>query len=136
MSTPTGGVGGTIGIVLVNWNGWENACRSSASLAASDYDNWKLIVVDNASSDDSVVMIRREMPAAILIESGKNLGFAGGWNVGIRRALEMRLDYIFLLNCDAKVLPDTLSHLISVSFKLKDRAVLGSVVRYYPSGKI
>ncbi len=136
MNAATGSVSGTIGIVFVNWNGWEDAVRSYKSLAASEYNNWRLIVVDNASSDRSVEMIRREIPEAMLIESGANLGFAGGCNVGIARALQMGMDYVFLLNCDATVLPDTLGKLVSASRQLNHKAILGSVVRYFPSGQI
>ncbi len=136
MDAATDSVGGTIGIVFVNWNGWENVVRSYNSLTASKYEHWKLIVVDNASSDRSLEMIRREIPEAFLIESGANLGFAGGCNVGIAKALQMGLDYVFLLNCDATVLPDTLGELVSASRQLNDTAVLGSVVRYFPSGQI
>jgi GT2 family glycosyltransferase len=127
---------GMVGIVLVNWNGGENVRRSYASLTAGDYRGWKLFIVDNASEDDSVEMIRREIPDAILIESGANLGFAGGCNIGIKRVLEMGLEYVFLLNSDARVLPNTVSELVSASRRLDDKAILGSLVRYFPSGKV
>ncbi len=127
---------GTVGVVMVNWNGSENARTSYESLTASDYDKWRVFIVDNASSDDSVEMIRREIPDAVLIEISENLGFAGGCNVGIRKVLEVGLEYVFLLNCDARVLPDTLGQLVSASLQLNHRGVLGSLVRYFPSGQI
>lgn len=127
---------GIIGVVLVNWNGWENARRNYESLIASDYDKWRVFIVDNASSDDSVEMIRRDIPDAVLIEISENLGFAGGCNVGIRKVLELGLEYVFLLNSDARVVPDALGKLVSTSQQLNDRGVLGSLVRYFPSGQV
>lgn len=126
----------SIGVVIVNWNGWCNTLRSYESLAASDHRNWTLLVIDNASSDGSAPMIRKHLPNVILIESPTNLGFAGGCNLGISKVIEMNLDYVFLLNSDATVSSDCLSRLVSASATLSDSAVLGSVVRFWPSGQL
>lgn len=62
----------------------------------------EVIVVDNASTDDSPQMVRKEFPEAILICNEKNLGFAAGNNVGITKA---KGKYLLFLNSDTKVLP-------------------------------
>ena len=59
--------------VIVNWNGWRDTLDCLASLREQDYDNLQIIVVDNASTDDSVERIRGAFPAATVIETGKNI---------------------------------------------------------------
>jgi GT2 family glycosyltransferase len=72
------------------------------------------IVVDNASSDDSVARLRRERPGLAVIESGANLGFAGGNEVGIRRALaDPEVCWVLLLNTDVEVDPGFLPPLLA-----------------------
>lgn len=126
----------SIGVVVVNWNGWSNTLQSYQSLAACNHKNWTIFIVDNASSDGSAAMIRKHLPDATLIESRKNLGFAGGCNLAISKIFELGLDYVFLLNNDGTVSEDTLTRLVSASAALGDGAILGSVVRYWPSGKL
>jgi len=120
----------TTAVIIVNWNGWRDTLEASASLIKWGGPNVKLILVDNASTDDSVVRIRKQLPAEELITNSINAGFAGGCNLGIRRALELGCKYIFLLNNDAVVGPRTISELITASKQLSDGAILGSVVRY------
>jgi len=73
--------------------------------AQTDFSNFEVIVVDNASWDNSCEMVAREFPQVKLIRHDKNSGFAAGNNIGIRHASG---DYILLLNSDAYVFSDTL----------------------------
>jgi GT2 family glycosyltransferase len=100
-------------IVIVNWNGWRDTDACLASLAALDYPNARVVVVDNASTDGSVTELRRRHPELTLLSSGANLGFAGGNNVGLRYALERGAEYVWLLNNDTLVEPDALTHLVA-----------------------
>ena len=70
--------------VVVNWNGWRDTLDCLASLREQEYGNLQIVVVDNGSTDDSVARIRSAFPEAKLIETGKNLGFSSGCNVGMR----------------------------------------------------
>jgi GT2 family glycosyltransferase len=126
----------SIGVVVINWNGWSNTLKSYESLAACNHKNWTVFIVDNASSDGSAMMIRKHLPDASLIESSTNLGFAGGCNLAISKIIELDLDYVFLLNNDCTVSADSLCRLAFASAALGDSAVLGSVVRFWPSGKL
>ena len=92
-----------VGIVLLNWNGWRDTVECLASLGKLDYRNFRVVVVDNGSSDHSVPQIRDLFPAVTVIEMKKNLGFAGGCNVGIRHVLENGAAYVWLLNNDTTV---------------------------------
>lgn len=105
----------TVAIILVNWNGKNDtfAClaslrqvkssREAGSSSAGQKSKVKCIVVDNGSTDDSVATIKRNFPDVEVIETGSNLGFVGGNNVGIQRALEDRFDFVWLLNNDTVV---------------------------------
>jgi len=99
-------------VVLLNWNGWRDTVECLHSFESMRYSNWQPIIVDNGSTDDSVKQLRNAFPATPLIENGKNLGFAAGNNVGIRFALKGRADYVFVLNNDTTVFPDTLPILV------------------------
>lgn len=112
-------------VVLLNWNGWRDTLECLRSLNDDlEYRNWHAIVVDNGSSDDSIGQIRRAYPAVPIIETGKNLGFAAGNNVGIRHALEVGADYVFVLNNDTTVFPDTVAQLVQFAERHPDAALM------------
>ncbi len=100
-----------LSIVILNYNTAEltRACLSSILRSRLGTFTAEMIVVDNGSTDESVAMIRKEFPSVVLIQNGKNLGFAAGNNPGIRRA---KGRYILLLNTDTEVSPNTLSTMI------------------------
>ncbi len=116
-----------VGIVLANWNGWQNTAECLISLRHLNYPNAIVYVVDNASSDDSETRLRAFDPTLNIIQSGSNLGWAGGCNVGIRAALSGDCEHVYLLNNDAVVRPDTLSRLVDAT-SLPSAAALGSLV--------
>jgi hypothetical protein len=86
-----------ISVVIVNFNGLRFLKPCLSSLASQSYKNFEIILVDNHSSDGSAGYIRGHFPDSTLIETGKNLGFAGGTNAGIRAS---RGDFILTLNND------------------------------------
>src|SRR5689334_18314834 len=83
-----------LAIITVSWNTRELLGRSiasvHASLAGSGID-YGIVVVDNASSDGTPAMLRAQHPEVLLLESGRNLGFAGGNNLALRRVLSSQL---------------------------------------------
>jgi GT2 family glycosyltransferase len=99
-------------IILVHWNSWGETATCLASLEHLLYENRKVIVVDNGSSDDSISRIRQGYPWAQVVLTGQNLGFPGGCNAGIRQALAQGADYVWLLNNDAIVDPSALTALV------------------------
>jgi GT2 family glycosyltransferase len=102
----------SVAIILVNWNGYAFTKNCLESLAALDYRNFSVLVVDNASSDGSVPLLKGAFPSMKLIENESNLGFTGGNNLGISAALEEGFDYILLLNNDTEVRGNFLSKLV------------------------
>jgi len=113
-----------VDVVVLNWNGWCDTIACLASLQKQTYPNFHLLVVDNDSTDGSVQHIGEAMPSVELIQSGGNLGFGGGCNVGIRLALERGADYVWLINSDAIADPHALAALVAVAER---DAALGSV---------
>jgi GT2 family glycosyltransferase len=95
------------------------------SLREMEYENWQAIIVDNGSTDDSVDRIKEVCPDAVILQTHKNLGFAAGNNVGIRLALENGADYVFVLNNDTTVFPDTVSAFVRVAEQHPDAAMMG-----------
>lgn len=101
-----------VSVILLNWNGKDDTLDCLKSLQDLSYPNYDIIVIDNGSTDDSVSAIKQGFPDIALIETGANLGFAEGNNVGIRHALKQNSDYILLLNNDTIVAPDILTAFI------------------------
>lgn len=118
-----------IAIVILNWNGWQDTLACLKALQALNDVQFEIIVVDNASSNDSVARITGAFPDVTLIENASNLGFAGGNNVGIALALARGVDYVWLLNADTIPEPDSLSALVRTA-RAKKAHLVGSVLMY------
>lgn len=103
-----------VSIVILNWNSYRDTIECIESLRKVNYSNYQILVVDNGSTDDSVKMIRGKFPDVNLIENEKNLGFAGGNNVGIERSLKSDAKYVMLLNQDTMVDSEFLKELVNV----------------------
>lgn len=114
--------------IVLNYNGKDVLLSCLDSLYKSDYSNLEVIVTDNNSKDGSLEEAREKFPRFHFIKNSENLGFAAGNNVAIRFALEKMADYVFLLNNDATVEPDTISKLIQVSQKEPSVGILSPVI--------
>ena len=117
-----------VAIVILNWNGWEDTINCLSSLRISKYQNFRIIIVDNGSTDDSVDHLHAAHADITIIETGVNLGFAGGCNVGIRYAFEIMADYIWLLNNDTVVEQQSLSALVTTAVNNRRVGAVGSVL--------
>lgn len=124
----------TVGVIFVNWNGWQHTIEACRSLDQSTHRAIEIIIVDNASADDSLAQLRAALPKAHIIAHSVNAGFAGACNIGIRHAVQLGCDYAFLLNNDALAEPETIARLVSASKAKDDGALLGSVLIYVSSG--
>jgi GT2 family glycosyltransferase len=98
-------------VVLVTYNGAHWIDKNIQSLLDSKYPV-SIIAIDNNSTDDSVKLLSK-YPQVDLIQSPENLGFGKANNIGMKKALDMGADYVFLLNQDAWVFEDTISSLIT-----------------------
>lgn len=117
-----------VAIVVLNWNGWADTLKCVASLEKLESSDAQILLVDNGSSDDSVEEFQRRIPHIKLLQSGANLGFGGGCNVGIRHAMQERFEFIWLVNSDAQVAPDALSELVRLAESNPRLGAIGSVI--------
>ncbi|HEX2905692.1 MAG TPA: glycosyltransferase family 2 protein, partial [Phototrophicaceae bacterium] len=120
-----------VSIIVLNYNGREDTLACLRSLEHLTYPNTDIIVVDNQSADGTVAAVRQAHPNITIIETGANLGFTGGNNVGIRHALEHNADYIMLLNNDTVVAPDLIDIMIEVMEADPTIGVGGPMLYYY-----
>ena len=118
-------------VIVLTWNGREDTLSCLESLQHVDYPNWKILVVDNGSEDGSVEAIHQKFPAVVVIETGKNLGFAGGNNVGIEAALKGGAEFILLLNNDTTVAPDILRALVRAAREYPEAGVFGAKIYFF-----
>lgn len=92
-------------IIILNYNKKINIIECLDSIFKMDYKNYKVVVVDNGSSDGSVEAIKSKYPNIHLIESKINLGAAGGRNLAIKYTRE-KLNYDFILFLDNDIIID------------------------------
>ncbi|MCC7429950.1 glycosyltransferase family 2 protein [bacterium] len=102
-------------LIVLNWNGSKLLEETLLSLQKITYKNYKIIVVDNGSVDESVEMLKAKFPQVYLIQNDKNLGFGGGNNVGIEFCLSQKTDYVLLLNNDVEVDKDFVTEMVKVA---------------------
>jgi GT2 family glycosyltransferase len=108
-----------VAIVVLNWNGIDDTLLCLDSLLAQTYKDFKVVVIDNGSIDNSKVLLEKYQAKHTdkieLIYNPKNFGFAGGVNTGIEWALNEDFDYVALFNNDAVADKDWLKCLVEAS---------------------
>jgi GT2 family glycosyltransferase len=120
-----------VDIILVNWNRADLTIECLRSLKAIDNPDHELIIVDNASTDGSAGVLKSSFPDARLFVNDRNLGFAGGNNVGVRYAVDNNADYVLLLNNDTEVDPRFLSELVAATEADPKIGIAGSKIYYF-----
>ena len=120
-------------ILLLNWNGKNDTIECVESLKKVTYDNFEIVLVDNGSKDGSQKYLKKHYPNIKLIETYKNIWFAGGNNVGINYILKHNPDYILLLNNDTIVRPNFLENLLTVAESDKNTGIVGPKIFYNDS---
>ena len=122
-----------IAIIIVNWNGKRLLEECLSSVENQDYNNYKIIFVDNGSEDKSVEFVKEKFPKVEVISLDKNTGFAKGNNIGMHKAFEdSEVEYVAILNNDAMVEKKWLSEMVKI---IKQDEKIGSVApkikKYY-----
>jgi GT2 family glycosyltransferase len=98
-------------LIVLTWNGREDTLTCLRSLRELRGADTAIVCVDNGSTDGSPEAVREQHPEVDLVENGRNLGFSGGNNAGIRHALERGAEWVVLVNNDAVLAPDAIERL-------------------------
>ena len=101
----------SVAIVILNWNGKKYLQDFLPHLVESTYSNYRIIVADNHSTDDSVSFLKTYYPQIEIIQLSENYGFAKGYNLALQ---QVEADYYILLNSDVKVEPGWIEPMVAL----------------------
>ena len=118
-------------IVVLNYNNYDDTVETIESIERLDYENYKILLVDNGSEKEVVERIRERFPELRIVETGKNLGYAGGNNFGIRVALSEGAEYVLVLNNDIVLESDALKKMVEIMEKEANCAACQPLVKFY-----
>ena len=105
-----------VAVVILNWNGRHFLEKYLYSVKASTYQNFKIIVADNASTDDSINFLKQYFPEVEIIINKTNEGYAKGYNMALH---QITADYFVLLNSDVEVTAGWIEPIIDLMEKDK-----------------
>ena len=145
-------------VIVLNWNGAKDTCLCVNSLLQMNYDKFRIVIVDNKSTDDSYTTIKNEVinkvsdnsqatiitsedinkhkvkpdEKIIYIQSDYNRGYAGGNNLGVKFALNQDdADYVWVLNNDTEVDVNALQYLVDKCNQDSNIGICGSRLVYF-----
>lgn len=101
----------SVAVVILNWNGKKYLEQFLPSVFATTYSKFRVVVIDNASTDDSIAFLQNTYPDVEIVLLSQNYGFAKGYNEGLR---EVKADYYVLLNSDVEVTPNWLTPMVAL----------------------
>jgi GT2 family glycosyltransferase len=118
--------------IIVNWNTTALTAEALTSLRKQRYPRLQSVVVDNGSSDqvEALRSIEEAFPEVVTIASQENLGYAGGCNLGIGRALDLGAEFILLLNSDISLHPDAIAELVAALETDRSAGAAGPLILY------
>ncbi|MEM1178038.1 MAG: glycosyltransferase family 2 protein [Acidobacteriota bacterium] len=117
--------------LVLNYNGQEITLKTLSSLVETRYPRFRIMVVDNGSTDGSWEAIEAAYPAVEQVKVEENQGISHGMNVGLRRALESGEDYVLILNNDIEVAPDMVAEMVKVAETDPKIGAVGPKAFYY-----
>ncbi len=120
-----------VAVIVLNWRGLVDTLQCCASLAGATYRGMRVYVVENGSGDDSAEVLSREFPQFTHIANVENLGFTGGNNAAMDRALADGAEYVLLLNNDTEVAADFVSQMVAAADADPTIGVVGARIYYH-----
>jgi len=118
-------------IIVLCWNAKAYISKCLNSLQKLK-EKPEIIVVDNASTDDSVPFLRKNYPKLKILKNEKNLGYAEGNNVGIKYALDHGADFVWIVNPDVTVAPDSLTAFLKAVEKYPRAGIFTPKIYFAP----
>jgi len=103
--------------LVLNYNNYADTVETIESVLSMNYDSNVILLIENSSDNSIIQKIRTAFPNLAIIENKKNLGYAGGNNIGIQAAIAGGAEYIFLLNNDVILEKDVLEKCVSAMEK-------------------
>ena len=119
-------------IIVLNWNGRSYLDSCLTALSRLDYPRYSVVLVDNASSDDSVAFVQHRFPQVNIVQNRRNLGYAGGNNLALRN---LQSEFAVLVNPDIVVNRQWLKELITPLTADQTMAIAGCKL-YFPGGQL
>jgi GT2 family glycosyltransferase len=116
--------------VVLTWNDIDMTTRCVESLFATGYRGLGIVVVDNGTKPPSCPILKERFPSLEPVQLPENLGFTGGCNRGLTRAMELGADYVFLLNNDTIVGANAIEQLVKAIQARPDIAMASAVLLY------
>lgn len=135
-------------VIIINYNCSQDTILCLKSLEKTEYENFAVYIIDNYSEENSYEILESyvknlDSSKIKLFRSEKNLGFAGGVNLGIKYALSENFEFVLLLNPDTMVEPDFLDKILDTTNKSDDIGIVGCKILFsdrerifYAGGKI
>lgn len=117
-----------VSIISVNYNQTQVTCEFLDSIQTITYPNYEVIIVDNASPTNPPNIIEEKYPWVKLIKLNKNLGFAGGNNVGVRAA---KGEFLLFINNDTEVEPNFLQPMLELFFNDATIGMVSPKIRFH-----
>lgn len=118
-------------IVTLTYNHYDVTYDCLSSASDIDYNPYKIVLVDNASHDDTVASVRADFPHVTVLVNEHNLGVPAGFNVGFEHALRAGADYILMLNNDTVVPKNIISDLLAIAKNDPEAGIIMPRVLYY-----
>ncbi|WP_373056911.1 glycosyltransferase family 2 protein [Zunongwangia sp. H14] len=112
-------------VIILNYNSSHDSVSLFKNLKRDLYQNFQILIIDNCSKSEDVSNLQQNIPHENLIFSSRNLGYAGGNNIGIKKALEEKADYVWILNPDIRTKRNTLSLLLNLMERDHSLAAVG-----------
>jgi GT2 family glycosyltransferase len=120
--------------IVLCYNGIELTIPCLETLLQQTYQPLDILVVDSASQDNTVATVRQQFPQVGLIASPNNLGYVAGNNLGIKTALDLGAENIFLVNNDTLLDPDCVTHLVEGIENRHQVGIIGPMVYTFDEG--
>ena len=120
-----------IAIIILNWNG-QNLLKKFLPSVIKFSQEATIYVIDNASTDDSVVYLKENYPGIKIVQLDQNYGYAGGYNRGLQ---QIDADIFALVNSDIEVTENWLSSILKTFENEPDTAVIQPKIKDYKNKK-
>lgn len=118
-----------VAVIILNYKTKKLTLECIDSVKKSSYKNIEIIIVDNNSEDGLEDNIKKN-PQISFIQTGENLGYTGGNNIGIKKALILNSDYIFILNSDTELAQNAIENLVFAGEKDESIGIIGPKILF------